>query len=562
MGWIPVRTRHFIAPILDSFASVKIEKGLGSVEVRTRYLFIILAVGTLLFLFNLGGRDLWEPDETRYAVVAREMVQSGNWILPHLNRDIYAEKPPLFFWLVNLSTFLGGANSELANRLPSALAGLITLFVTFLLGERLFHPRVGFLSAMVLATSILFLQISRWMMLDSLFTLLFLFTIFYFFQGFENEARRRRYYLFAGLFMGLGVLTKGPVAYLPVPIFIIFGLSQRSVKAFWNTHLLWGILLSLLVVFLWLVPACWVGGEEYTKRILFGQTVGRLMGSEKYFHREPIFFYLIRFPLDFFPWIVLLPSALILGFRNKENVRKEFLFLVIWFLVIFFFFTLSKGKKDNYLLPLHPATAMLIGILWDSEIRSSKRSWGPTTGLVVLTFLFLSGFLLFVTGIPEKLYPHLRAYQSVDFWTLFYLPLGSLFSVLLFLKRKKRASFMTLVVAFGLFYLHLSLILPKFNSERSMKVFSERILARIGPEDELKMAFSEFNGLLYYSQKPYIEEIKSTDRFSQVLHSPQGVRVVIPLKYFEVIKRKLNLEQVSVEQVRAGPYDLVLFSNK
>ncbi len=531
-------------------------------EVRTRYLFIILAVGTLLFLFNLGGRDLWEPDETRYAVVAREMVQRGNWILPHLNGDIYAEKPPLFFWLVNLSTFLGGANSELANRLPSALAGLITLFVTFLLGERLFHPRVGFLSAMVLATSILFLQISRWMMLDSLFTLLFLFTIFYFFQGFENEARRRRYYLFAGLFMGLAVLTKGPVAYLPVPIFIIFGLSQRNVKAFWNTHLLWGTLLSLLVVFLWLLPACWVGGEEYTERILFGQTVGRLMGSEKYFHREPIFFYLIRFPLDFFPWIVLLPSALILGFRNKENVRKEFLFLIIWFLFIFFFFTLSKGKKDNYLLPLHPAAAMLIGVLWDSELRSSKGGWGTLSGLVVLTFLFFIGFLLFVMGIPEKLYPHLRAYQSVELWTLFYLPLGSLVSVLLFLKRKKRASFMTLVVAFGLFYLHLSLILPKFNSERSMKVLSERILARIGPEDELKMAFSEFNGLLYYTQKPYIEEIKSTDRFSQVLHSPQRVRVVIPLKYFDVIKGKLNLERVSVEQVRAGPYDLVLFSNK
>ena len=310
------------------------------------------------------------------------------------------------------------------------------------------------------------------------------------------------------------------------------------------------------------LPACWVGGEEYTKRILFGQTVGRLMGSEKYFHREPIFFYLIRFPLDFFPWIVLLPSALILGFRNKENVRKEFLFLIIWFLFIFFFFTLSKGKKDNYLLPLHPAAAMLIGVLWDSELRSSKGGWGTLSGLVVLTFLFFIGFLLFVTGIPEKLYPHLRAYQSVELWTLFYLPLGSLVSVLLFLKRKKRASFMTLVVAFGLFYLHLSLILPKFNSERSMKVLSERILARIGPEDELKMAFSEFNGLLYYTQKPYIEEIKSTDRFSQVLHSPQRVRVVIPLKYFDVIKGKLNLERVSVEQVRAGPYDLVLFSNK
>ncbi len=531
-------------------------------EVRTRYLFISLAVGTLLFLFNLGGRDLWDPDETRYAVVAREMVQSGNWILPHLNRDIYAEKPPLFFWLVNLSTFCGGANSESANRLPSALAGLITLFVTFLLGETLFCPRVGFLSALILATSILFLQLSRWVMLDSLFTLLFLFALLYFFKGFESEARRRRSYLLAGLFMGLGVLTKGPVAYLPVPIFIIFGVFQRKVKAFWNTDLLWGILLSLLVVFLWLLPACWVGGEEYTKRILFGQTVGRLMGSEKYFHREPVFFYLLRFPLDFFPWIVLLPSALILGFRNKENSRKEFLFLVIWFLFIFFFFTLSKGKKDNYLLPLHPAAAILIGILWDSELRSSKKRWRTLSGLVVLAFLFGIGFLLFVTGVPEKLFPRLETYQSVKLWPLFYLPLGSLVSVLLFLKGKKRLSLTMLVAIFSLFYFHLSLILPRFNPERSMKEFSQKVLTRIGPDGELKIAFSEFNGLLYYTQKPYIEEIRSPDRFSQALHSVQKVTVVTPRRNFDAMSGTLKLGRATVDYVRAGPYNLVLVSNK
>ena len=95
-----------------------------------------------------------------------------------------------------------------------------------------------------------------------------------------------------------------------------------------------------------------------------------------------------------------------------------------------------------------------------------------------------------------------------------------------------------------------------------MKTFSERILRGMGPEEELKMAFFKCNGLLYYTQNPYIEEIKTTDRFSQVLHSPQRVKVVIPVKYFDVMKGKLNLEPGSIEQVRAGPYDLVLFSNK
>jgi hypothetical protein len=106
------------------------------------------------------------------------------------------------------------------------------------------------------------------------------------------------------------------------------------------------------------------------------------------------------------------------------------------------------------------------------------------------------------------------------------------------------------------------MILPKFNAERSMKAFSERILERIGPQEELKMGFIACHGLLYYTQKPYIEEIRSAERCFQVLHSPQRVIVIIPLKHLDVIKRKLNLELVSIEQVRAGPYDLVLFSNR
>ena len=196
-------------------------------ETKTRYLLLILLFGGLLFLFNLGGRDLWDPDETRYAVIAREMVQDGNWILPHLNGQIYSEKPAFFFWLVNLSSFCLGENSELTNRLPSALAGLATVFITFLFGQRLFNLRTGFLSSLVLATCVLFPQVSRWMAFDSLFTLLFLLTLFCFYRGFEEEEGRRRDYLLAGFFTGLGVLTKGPIGYLPFLIILIFASFKR-----------------------------------------------------------------------------------------------------------------------------------------------------------------------------------------------------------------------------------------------------------------------------------------------------------------------------------------------
>jgi 4-amino-4-deoxy-L-arabinose transferase-like glycosyltransferase len=322
-------------------------------DMRKKYVFALLAIGMVLFIFNLGGRDLWEPDETRYAVVAREMKETGNWILPHLNGEVYAEKPPFSFWLVNLSTFFLGRNNELANRLPSALAGLMTLFVTFLLGEKLFRPRVGFLSAMVLGTCILFPQLSRWMMLDSLFTLFFLLALFSFHLGYEKEKRRRRYYLLAGLFTGLAILTKGPVAYLTLSIFLIFAGFQKNMKGFWCRDLLLGFLLSVMVVLIWWIPACWFGGKDYIHWILFKQVVGTYVEGGRHFHVEPFYFYFIRFPVEFFPWIVFLPTALILGLGKEFGKRKEFLFLSIWFFFIFLFFTLSKGKKDNYLLPLY-----------------------------------------------------------------------------------------------------------------------------------------------------------------------------------------------------------------
>jgi 4-amino-4-deoxy-L-arabinose transferase-like glycosyltransferase len=532
------------------------------VEAKAKYLLFILIVGAFIFLFNLGGRDLWEPDETRYAVVAREMRETGDWIIPHLNRAIYAEKPPLFFWLVNLSTFFLGANYELTNRLPSTLAGFITLFITFLFGSKLFNSRVGLLSSLILATCFFFPQISRWMMLDSIFTLFFLLSLLYFYLGFENEKERRRNFLLAGLFMGLGVLTKGPISYLSIPIFLIFAFSQRDIKKFWNRNLLLGFLISVAIVFIWLIPACWIGGETYTKRILVDQIFGRFAEGGKHFHPKSIVFYFVRFPLEFFPWIVFLPTAFILGLRNwKKN--KGFLFLFIWFIFIFLFFTLSKGKKDNYILPLYPAAAMMVGVLWDSGLQSLEETKGFIAGFLLLTFLFLIGSVLFLSGIPQKSYPGLQPYHSLGVTILFYLFIGSFLSLLFFIRKKGWVSFISLMLAFAVFQLHLSFSLPpKLNSQRSMRAFSERVLKRMEVGDEIKTYWFKSNGLIYYTKKPYIEEIETTDRFIEVFRSSQRVFIVVLVEMFDKLKKDTGIEIDPIEQVKVGHWNYVLISNR
>jgi 4-amino-4-deoxy-L-arabinose transferase-like glycosyltransferase len=529
---------------------------------RKIYFLIILAIGSLIFFFNLGGRDLWEPDETRYAVIAREMSQSGEWILPHLNRAIYAEKPPLFFWLINLSTFFWGTNNEVTNRLPSALAGIAVLLITFLLGSKLFNPQTGFLSAMILSTCVFFPQISRWAMLDSLVTLFFILTLYYFYRGYEEEESRRKDYLWAGLFMGLGVLTKGPLAYLAIPIFLIFALFQKSLKRVWCRDLLWGCLLSVGIVLIWWIPACWIGGKEYIHWILFKQVTGTYVEGGKHFHPQTFSFYFIRFPLEFFPWIVFLPTALILGFKKGRGKGKEILFLLIWFIFIFLFFTFAKGKKDNYLLPLYPAAALLVGNFWNSGLHSSERKKGIVAGIFILAFLFFIGSVLFFSGIPRKFFPDIAGYQSLGLSVLVYLLVGSFLALVLFMKKRKWASFIGLMVTFTILHLHFSFTLPqRLNPLRSMKAFSESILKRMEVGDELKTYWFQSKGLIYYTQKPYIEEIENKKQLLEVLGSSQKVFIVFHKEVFDHLMKDLNLDLHPLDEATVSHWNYVLVSN-
>ena len=531
-------------------------------DVKRGYVFAVIAIGIALFFFNLGGRDLWDPDETRYAVIAREMKETGDWILPHLNGEIYPNKPPLLFWLINLSTSLLGVNNEFTNRLPSALAGFVTFLLVFFFGKRLFNMRAGLFSSLVLATCFLFPQLSRWVMLDALFTLFFLLALFYLYLGYEEEGSRRKYYIFAGFFMGLGVLTKGPIEYLLIPIFLIFASLQRGIKKFWNRNLLWGCVLSVIVVLIWWLPAAWMGGKDYVNWILFKQVLGAFIKGGAHFHPEPFYFYFIRFPLEFLPWVVFLPTAIILGLRKECGKRKEFLFLSVWFTFIFLFFTLSKGKKANYLFPLYPAAALMIGGIWDLGLPSKEQKKGFLPGLLLLVSLLLVLLILLLSGIPQKFYPELMDYQLLGLTMLSYLLGGTLLSLFFFVKEKKLAAFMSLMAAFALVQLQICHFLPpRLNPQRSAKVFSAKILERMENGDELKTYRLKNSGLLYYTKMPYMESIQNKDRFVELFNSSKRVFVVIYPEVVDRLRRETGIELVPIEKGRVGHWDYVVVSN-
>nr|MBP7323866.1 glycosyltransferase family 39 protein [Deltaproteobacteria bacterium] len=141
-------------------------------SVHPIYRYIVVGIfGLVLFFLNLGEWDLWNPDEPRYAQIAREMRESGEWILPHLNGMVYAEKPPLVFWLTALSQKIFNKDSAFSNRFPSAVAALLTTLVVYWFGTRLFNERAGIFAALVLATNAEFFWLAHRVNLDTMLTL-------------------------------------------------------------------------------------------------------------------------------------------------------------------------------------------------------------------------------------------------------------------------------------------------------------------------------------------------------------------------------------------------------
>ncbi len=111
---------------------------------------ILLLAGAIILFINIGGWDLWNPDEPRYAQVAREMMQTGNYLVPHINSEIYPDKPPLFFWLIALASKPFGDVTAASARIPSAIACLGVILLTYLFGRILYNQTVGFLAGLIL----------------------------------------------------------------------------------------------------------------------------------------------------------------------------------------------------------------------------------------------------------------------------------------------------------------------------------------------------------------------------------------------------------------------------
>jgi 4-amino-4-deoxy-L-arabinose transferase-like glycosyltransferase len=344
----------------------------------------VLAAAALLLFLGLGWTDFWPPDEPRAGAVAEELRSFVHgWrglVVLHLNGEVYTQKPPLYYWLAALCGAFVGRVTESAARLPSAIAGLLSVALACQLGRTLFRPRVGVLAGVLLLAVPSFVQLARSARLDALLTLFVMgaFAAAWRLDRDMGSERTNRALLHGTL--GLGVLTKGPVALLFPALGLLAWLAwERRLSAIRRFVSPASLLLSLGPGVAWTAAAVALAPSGFAGDALWDNLVRRFFSGSA--HARPWWFYLEHFPLGVLPLTLLCPLVW-LRFRalardpGAAETRRAWRFLLAPLGAALVFLSLSAGKRGVYLAPIEPLVALACADSLASWLETERvRRW-------------------------------------------------------------------------------------------------------------------------------------------------------------------------------------------
>ena len=500
----------------------------------------LFLLGLLLFLPGISGRDLWNPDEPRYAEVAREMRLTGDWLVPHLNGKIYAEKPPLLFWLIGASSYATGGVDEVSARLPSLLAAIAALYFTFGIAQRLFDRRIAWGAVLAFATAGRILWQARVGQIDMLLLGLVALAMYAFVRGWVE--RRPGFYRLFFVAAGFATLAKGPVGLLP-PLFsvLLFVFLSGERHRWRELRIGTGLLIWAAIALCWLVPAAISGGEPYLETLLYKQNVQRF--ANPWHHFNPPWYYLTTIPADFFPWSFFLPGALWLGWRRSTgNERQGYFFALSWLVATTLFFSLSPAKRTVYVLQMFPALALLVALLF-AEVEKSRhlRRW-----LLLPAALLAAIFALVPLALPRlaEKQEELATLGPGLVWivaaTAVALAIAALGLFAFAASGRVVAAGASLAAGMGVVACVMGFVLlPRFDPVKSFRPISERFVALSAPEEPYAIFGKIEAPVLFY-----------TRRFATILEDEPALRAWLrtPGRKWLFIERRL-LEKLEMPLV-------------
>ncbi|MCF4966232.1 ArnT family glycosyltransferase [Nostoc sp. CMAA1605] len=582
----------------------------------------LVVIGWLGYGWNLGNVGLIDETEPLFAEASRQMLVTGDWITPYFNGETRFDKPALIYWCQAIAYAVVGVN-EWAVRLPSALAAVGVMALVFYTVQWALQPQsksdssasltypyvTAAVAAAVTGLNPEMIIWGRTGVSDMLLTGCIASSLLCFFRGYaESETGNRgteeikprsrfslpnQWYLACYVLIAGGILTKGPVG-IVLPGLII-GAFLLYVGQFWavvrEMRLLFGLAMIFVLSVPWYVLVIWRNGWNYINSFFGYHNLERFTEVVNG-HSAPWYFYFLIVLLLFAPYSVYLPVAMVrLKFWQRSQWRTQArsqqlgLFAFIWFITIFSFFTIAVTKLPSYVLPLMPAAAILVSLLWGDFFSNSELNSHQQAKAYPLWFLLVSSWInvVFLSVLSVALFhlPHLigqdpaapNFQQSLQnaglaamggwIWLLF----AVIFAVLTLRRHWQSIVGMQLLgfAAFLIIVLMPALFLMDQERQLPLRNLSAAVVQFQQPKEEIIMVGFKKPSVVFYSHKP-MKFIKLTKDATEYIKDIANKSNIPPSMLLLTEKRnffKMDLQPETYENLAIkGAYQLTRINFK
>jgi len=467
------------------------------------FAFILLLALPVFFIF-LGANSIWDANEAFYVETPKQMLATGDYVNPSFNGQPRFNKPVLSYWVV-AAFYQTFGETVAVERLAIALGAMGILAATFMLGRALGSPRTGVLAALLVATAPRVVFFSRRIFIDVYITMFMALALACFALAEARPHQRKRYLLLMYAAIGLGVLTKGPMAVvLPAAVIAAWLLWERRLRDVTRLMILPGALVVIAINAPWWGAVYLDSGWTHVIGFFVGENLGRFTSAITTY-RDPWFFLPVLFADILLPWAPLLVVPLLIGRRRRISGHEDAAgpirrLLWLWIVVIVVGFSFSASKEDLYIFPVMPAAAALIAdSLISTGFGARHRGINGLLVAIVLGCVLLSGIVVWLFGSGYY------AIASVTVAAAILAATGLSAAALIW---RGRQAFAVAVIAGGfvlLNYLLVARVLPAMETLKPVPALAATITARASANAQVGFCNVVLPSLVYYLGRPVTE---------------------------------------------------------
>ncbi len=520
-----------------------------------RPLFIVLLLAAVApFFVNLDDASIWDANEAYYVETPREMIERGDYVNPSFNYEPRFNKPVLSYWIVAGLYNLFGVSVGVERAAIAAMAVIMLVAVWFISRAASLQPLAPMLATLGLAAGPRFFMFSRRIFVDVAVTAMMTLTLLFFVLAERYPSRRRLFLVLMYVSVGLGILTKGPVAaVIPFLVFLSYLAVHRQLGRLREMMIPAGALIALAIVAPWYVLLYLQHGWTYITEFFIGENVGRFTETIGVQARGP-FFYVPVLLSDTLPWSLCLPAVVMAWRADRKSGREPDALrirtlLLLWIAVTVAFFSLSQTKQDLYIFPIVTAVAALGGD-WVARVLRSVRlqsdpggspegghydfRWTFTVFGIVMAVLGAAVLYLF-SGDRTVYVDGARASAMIAI-------VGGIVASILPWRRRYFATVACVLVVLIAFNWILAVrSLPDFERYKPVVPLSRIIEERAGADDVVAHLDVALPSMVYYLNR-HIDIGMDPETLSQQLRSERRVFAVMPADRYEALKGLFGVE--------------------